>query len=405
MGARSPAASLLLGALLLWPAAGAARAEQPRADFRQALEKASRSLVQVMATVPDEDRPFALTAQESTFRNTGFFVGTEGQVLTSLLGVAGCRDIAVLCPDGRRVEARMAATDQAAGVALLKLELADTVPLELAPARAEAGSWAALACVRAENGAFTVQLQPSLLLYRREPVMVHCTEWRDVVVGRVDVPAGGAAAPLLDTEGRLVAIVLGVQEEREAGGQEGECLALPADSLAPILSNLISGQSRRLGWLGLSVIEDAGRRPGVRVVAVLENSPAHLAGVQPGDLLLQIGDEAIEGSPVLLRRITESAPGTVVPLTLLRGEQILTPSAELGARPLLISGTLRSPAGDAFRRAAAERFPTAAVEPQERLLLQQLLQENERLRRRVDELERRLRRVEEQEGPASRTSG
>ena len=129
-------------ALLGGPAAGQ---ESQACGFGPAVHAAASSVVHVRSTFSMGEEPFGPDAGEVIFSNTGFFVGTGGEVLTSLVGLVGCRDIAVTASEGRTAPARLVALDQPSGLAVLKAELTGTVPLELVESPPAPGSWALLA--------------------------------------------------------------------------------------------------------------------------------------------------------------------------------------------------------------------------------------------------------------------
>ncbi len=139
------------------------------------------------------------------------------------------------------------------------------------------------------------------------------------------------------------------------------------------------GESRRLGWLGLAVAREPGDREGARVAAVLESSPAHLAGIRPGDVILEVNGAPIDAPIGLAETLAETGPASDVSIKLLRGEgHVLQVAADLKPRPLAICA--------APPRAAAQAPPT----------LKQLLDENRRLHARVAELEAMRRQLEGQ---------
>lgn len=416
----SPGGAALAAALcVMLGAAPAAGAQEPQ--LNTVLNRASKSVVKVSATFSSEGAPFPVEKEDAVCLNTGFFVGTQGEVLTSLLGLAGCGEVTVLSPDGRRVPARVAAVDQRCGVALLKTDLTGTVPLEPVERPVPGGSWVFLAVALGpvepamaspgsaqptkpaggqQGGEAGVLVAPGLVSPRRASVRLQGVEWQDLMVVSAAVRTGAAAAPLLDGEGRLAGVVLGVATARGAA----DYLALPADRLTPILDELKAGRSRRLGWLGVCVIQDAPDREGARVKATLEGSPAHAAGIRAGDILLQVDEQVVDSPTALAQEIAEAGPGRTVTLRLLREGQIKAVPVRVGTRPVLICGGLRR-AGD---RTVRLRWPKASspflsAGPGVPDLVTELLEENRQLRERVQRLEETGGQAE-QPGPQPKTT-
>jgi len=387
MGAFQPTRAAILAALVFSWAVASADDAAPCPGFSGALTEVTDSLVLVRAGLAQ-----AGAADQTAFTNTGFFVGTQGEVITSLFGLAGCRDISVVCTDGRTASAQVAAVDQACGLALLKTELTETSPLRVRTDPPAPGSWMLLASARPGGDRAAVTLQPMLLQVRTSPVLLRGIQWQGLISGSAPVADGTGAAPLVDAEGLLLGAVLGVLRHDTEPGAPAECLALPVDRVMLVIERLKGGESRRLGWLGVAILREPSDLEGVRVAAVLENSPAHAAGIKPNDILLQVGDDAIDSTAMFMRCVAESQPGTVMSLRVLHGSRIDTIPVRVSPRPLLIYGGPRRSGG---RDVPARSNQAGLLTVQERMLLQELSDENRRLRERVQRLEERLSRLEQ----------
>jgi serine protease Do len=100
------------------------------------------------------------------------------------------------------------------------------------------------------------------------------------------LPRGAAGGPLVDTDGRL----LGINASRLDGGF---ILALPADAgMRARVDALAQGHTAR-PRLGLALARPRNRADGLVVRAVADASPAAVAGIARGDLLI-----AVQGRPV-----------------------------------------------------------------------------------------------------------
>jgi S1-C subfamily serine protease len=128
---------------------------------------------------------------------------------------------------------------------------------------------------------------------------------------------GGTA--LVGADGRLLGIgSLLVQEKVDAGAIQGN-LVVPIDLLEPILDDMVRyGRASRPArpWLGLYATE-VGRH--VAVAGLAAGAPAEQAGVEIGDIVLEVANERVAGLADLFRRIWRlGEAGTEVPLTLAR---------------------------------------------------------------------------------------
>ena len=128
-----------------------------------------------------------------------------------------------------------------------------------------------------------------------------------------------SGAALVGDDGRLIGIgSLLVQEQVDEDTVHGN-MFVPIDLLAPIVDDLV-GQGRRSGpvrpWLGLYAAEVKER---LVVSALASGGPAERAGVQPGDVVLEVGGQRVFELAPFFRAMWRLGPaGTDVPLVLVR---------------------------------------------------------------------------------------
>jgi S1-C subfamily serine protease len=375
---RRLARGLIVSAVLLAALGAADRAQDPSA----VLEDAAPGLVCVRSVLTVSSEPFRV--ERARFSNAGFFVGDQGEVLTSLLGLAGCSEIRVHCPDGRQSDATVAAVDQPSGLALLQTSLKNTRAFTPASALPAPGGWALMAAVRPRADGIAAVLSPALVARHDVSLRLNGVAWEGLTALSGNVWPGCAGAPVLDLDGRLAGVVLAVSYVPGEQARGPEVLVLPVDALNAVVAQLKRGESRRLGWLGVTLTGEPEKREGARVNAVLEDSPARKAGLRTGDIILQIDKHAVEGAAVVARWVVEAGPGQTVNLRVLRGSEILTLPVELEARPLMVSG---GPQADRLRPwPSMDGLPLPGRAPE----FADLVRENQRLRDRIRELERRL---------------
>lgn len=137
---------------------------------------------------------------------------------------------------------------------------------------------------------------------------------------------GSSGGPIVDGEGRLI----GINTHRLG---DGFYLALPADApLRGRVDALARGEAptrQRLG-VGLAPSSVAKRlrasvglpeRDGLLVRHVEEDSPAAVAGLRSGDLLVTAGGEPVTDADALFTVLDGLDPGSSLELGLVRGEQ------------------------------------------------------------------------------------
>ena len=141
-----------------------------------------------------------------------------------------------------------------------------------------------------------------------------------------------SGAALISADGRLLGVgSLMVQEELGGRTVQGNMI-VPIDLLEPILEDLLKlGRARRPArpWLGLYATEVKGH---VVVSGLAGSGPAERAGVQVGDIVIEVAGGRVNGLADLFRKIWSlGAAGVEVPMTLVREgsvSRVRVPSAD-----------------------------------------------------------------------------
>jgi S1-C subfamily serine protease len=133
---------------------------------------------------------------------------------------------------------------------------------------------------------------------------------------------GGAA--LIDRQGHLVGIgSLLTQVMLPGVGAMPGNMFVPIDRLKPVLEDLIAQGRPAIPpkpWLGIHVEEGHGR---VFVRRILEGGPGAQTGLQPGDIVLKVGQQSVEGLADFYRKVWAlGSAGVAIPLSILQGTQI-----------------------------------------------------------------------------------
>jgi S1-C subfamily serine protease len=158
----------------------------------------------------------------------------------------------------------------------------------------------------------------------------------DVIQTDAALNPGNSGGALADSSG----LVIGVNT---AVAGYGLGLAVPINSTTrQIISELLSTGRVRRAWLGVAgapaplppqVSERIGQRIGLRVVEVVPGSPAGLAGLYLGDLIITAGGKPVANVQALQRLMLGPAIGSRLPITVLRKGalvDVVAVPAELG---------------------------------------------------------------------------
>ncbi|HYE70235.1 MAG TPA: S1C family serine protease [Aquabacterium sp.] len=294
--------------LTLWPSVGqAAEAAAVPADVSaasRALQRAQAAVVGVQASAVDGARSARTLGQQRA--GSGVVIGRDGLVLTIGYLVLEAEQVEIVTDDQRVIPARSIGYDVATGFGLVQA---------LAPLNIEAVPLGRAEALRPREGLMIASggedgaVSAAWLVSRRS----FSGYWEYHIPGALFTTPprrDHSGAGLFNIAGELVGIgSLFVTDA--AGGEErlpGN-MFVPIDLLRPIYEEMLnagSSASSKRAWIGVNCVEEEGR---VRIVRVNDDSPADVAGLQPGDRILRIDGRDVSALDQLWNQLwTGGAP-------------------------------------------------------------------------------------------------
>ncbi|WP_086920404.1 S1C family serine protease [Variovorax sp. JS1663] len=331
---------LLLAAVPLALAASPRQSDGSSSAQIQALQRAGDAVVSLRVTATEG----AASAETLGARRSGsgVVIGPDGLILTIGYLLLEAETIEVITQDDRTLPARQVAYDLATGFGLIRplvpLRGVQPVPLAgvggLAPGElllAASGSnsgtevgFTRLLGVRPFSGYWEYHIESAL--FTSPPIPAH------------------SGAPLFNRNGELLGIgSLFVLES--VPGQERPTpgnMFVPVELLRPVLDEMKANGYTRASirpWLGLSSSERDGH---VQIVRVDRRGPALAAGIQPGDVVLEVDGIGVATLEAFYKQLWKRAsPESEVELTVQQGSE--TRKVRIHAVDRM--KTLRKPAG------------------------------------------------------------
>jgi len=275
--------------------------------------------------------------QRATSLGSGVIVAREGYVLTNHHVIDGADEIQLVLADGRRIAAKVRGSDPETDLAVLKAEAADLPAITLGDLGSVQVGDVVLAIGNPFGFGNTVTLGIISALGRSR---LGINRYEDFIQTDAAVNPGNSGGALIDTAGRLIGINSTIYSR--SGGSLGIGFAIPVSLARDVLAQIIEKGEVTRGWFGIEPqdVDDEiarvlslPRSEGVLIRGVQRGGPAERAGMQVGDVVLDVAGRATRDTPALLTRIAELPPGSSAKVTVLRDAKPLLLDVSVGKRP------------------------------------------------------------------------
>jgi len=346
---------LLAVLMFLRPGAWAQGVAELQSAFNSAAAKAGPAVVSVKVLKeetqsvlePDYFFGYAVPSERlyrynSAGLGSGVIIDKRGYVLTNLHVVADAVLIKIVTQDAKGVEkewmASVVGSDPALDLALLKIKGGASFPwLDLnGDAALKVGD---LVIAVGYPFGFKQTVTSGIISALNASLPVEGRRYEKLIQTDAAVNHGNSGGPLLNLRGEIIGINTAIASP--TGVFAGMGFAVPASEIKRVLDDLLAGREIRRGWLGLSLVGldpvMAARlgfsQPGGAIVNVsVPDSPAYLAGLRRGDIILACDGGPVENNEDLFIKTFSKRPGEEVEIVYQRKGVRKTLKIKLGER-------------------------------------------------------------------------
>ncbi|MEE8496424.1 MAG: Do family serine endopeptidase [Xanthomonadales bacterium] len=265
---------------------------------------------------------------------SGFIFESEGYIITNHHVVENSDQIIVRLADRREFEAELIGSDPMSDIALLKIDASNLPTLKFGNSKIlRAGEW-----VVAIGSPFNFEQSVAAGIVSATGRSTSSQQYVPFIQTDVAINPGNSGGPLLNLDGEVVGINSWILSS--SGGSIGISFSIPIETASSAVKQLREHGKVTRGLLGVIVgpvtreMAEAMKldRPvGALVNDVNKGSAAERAGIQPGDVILEINGESIEISSDLPPLVGSNPPGTEVELLVSRNGDELTFEVTLDA--------------------------------------------------------------------------
>jgi serine protease DegQ len=320
----------------------------PQGSFRLAAQKASSAVVSINISKAAKPSPHG---NDPWFRfffgeqgtepqaglGSGVIVSASGYILTNNHVIEGADEIEVILNDSRRAVAKVIGTDPDTDLAVLKIEL-DKLPVIVL---GNSDSLQVGDQVLAIGNPFGVgQTVTSGIVSALGRNQLGINTFENFIQTDAAINPGNSGGALVDTTGNLLGINTAIYSR--SGGSMGIGFAIPVSTARLVMEGLVKDGQVTRGWIGVEpnelspeLAETFGvkARQGVIITGVLQNGPAALSGVRPGDVVTAVADKEVANVSELLSAVAALRPGTPSKFRLQRRDEQIVLELTPGVRP------------------------------------------------------------------------
>ncbi len=317
-------------------------------SFRLAAQKASAAVVSINTSKaarrhPNSNDPwfrFFFGDQDNEPQvglGSGVIVSPNGYILTNNHVIEGADEIEVILNDSRHARARVIGNDPDSDLAVLKVEL-DKLPVIVL------GNSDALQVgdpVLAIGNPFGVgQTVTSGIVSALGRNQLGINTFENFIQTDAAINPGNSGGALVDASGNLLGINTAIYSR--SGGNMGIGFAIPVATAQQVLESIVKEGQVARGWIGVEpsdltpeLAETFGVKTdeGVIITGVLQNGPAAVAGIRPGDVITRVAGKNVRNVSELLTSVAALKPGNPVAFDVRRQDRSLEVTITPGARP------------------------------------------------------------------------
>ena len=265
---------------------------------------------------------------------SGAIVSKDGYIVTNVHVIQNAAAVEIQLNDGRSLPAKFVGADRFADVAVLKIDAGNLLPLEFADSdEVRIGQM-----VIAVGNPFGLQETVTRGIVSGKGRKMMSEAANEFFQTDAPINPGNSGGPLVDFNGRIIGINNFVIQNTDGIG-----FAIPANTVRKVFENIRDFGYVVRPWFGVVMLPITPALAtqlglpdtrGALIQTTMENSPARLGGLKPGDVILTFNGRAISDYNDLRNRVAETEPGREVEVGIQRGKQKLNLPVRIEKQPV-----------------------------------------------------------------------
>ena len=274
---------------------------------------------------------------------SGVILRPNGIVVTNYHVIKGGEqgEIKVALQDKREFTAKIMLTDKDTDLAVLKIQAPKGEGFPFLKLKNSDGLHVGDLVLAIGNPFGVGQTVTSGIVSALARTRVGTSDFQSFIQTDAAINPGNSGGALVDMNGDLVGINTAIYSK--SGGSNGIGFAIPSNMVRLVVKSAMKGRKVNRPWFGAKMqsltpvlAEEFGldRPVGALVNYIHEASPAQIAGLRRGDIILKVGKHSVDNPRTFQYRFATLELGGRARLTILRQGRELTKDVQLIAAPL-----------------------------------------------------------------------
>ncbi len=281
---------------------------------------------------------------------SGFIISPDGYILTNHHVAGQASKIIVTMTDGSKYNADVVGSDMTSDVALLKIDAKNLAYLKLGDSDdIILGEW--VLAFGNPFGLFDLNAKPTITVGVVSNSGINLNEqgrvYKDMIQTDAAISSGNSGGPLVNALGEVIGmntVIFSTAQSGRGAGSIGIGWAIPVNRIKTVVDLLKKDKKINRNFdVGMEIREiddevahylQIKKRDGVVVLGVSSKSPAGQAGVEPGDIILEVNGKKILRENDFTFGMADNMVGDKVTFKLLRDDKEMSLSFKLTEKVL-----------------------------------------------------------------------